>query len=175
MIVSVDKKTSALGPATSAGTAASPTIEAFHRLLQLVGSRVTVSEILDLLAVESVHLRFEISAEDLDTITEWVGAAGVRWGVDAQHRGEHGQPRYDQNTWRFGLQRLLLGYGCATHRLETALQWAAAAHRFHADVFAVPGPIHSESSSPTRTLPPIDAAIAAICIWLRPAPSTLQR
>ncbi|MCA9545008.1 MAG: threonine/serine exporter family protein [Myxococcales bacterium] len=36
------------------------------------------------------------------------------------------------------LGRLLLGYGCATHRLETALQWAAAAHRFHADVFAVP-------------------------------------
>ncbi|MCA9711326.1 MAG: exodeoxyribonuclease V subunit gamma, partial [Myxococcales bacterium] len=99
--------------------AASPTIEAFHRLLQLVGSRVTVSEILDLLAVESVHLRFEISAEDLDTITEWVGAAGVRWGVDAQHRGEHGQPRYDQNTWRFGLQRLLLGYGLPGHGRET--------------------------------------------------------
>ena len=37
-----------------------------------------------------------------------------------------------------------------------------------------PGPIHSESSRPTRTLPPIDAAIAAIGIWLRPAPSTDQ-
>ncbi|MCX4242297.1 exodeoxyribonuclease V subunit gamma [Paraliomyxa miuraensis] len=91
--------------------AESPTIEAFHRLLGLVGSRVTVSEVLDLIAVEAVHTRFEITAEDLDTITEWVGAAGVRWGVDGQHRGEHGQPRYDQNTWRFGLQRLLLGYG----------------------------------------------------------------
>jgi exodeoxyribonuclease V gamma subunit len=91
--------------------AESPTIEAFHRLLGLVGSRITVSEILDLLAVEAVHTHFEITAEDLDVITEWVGAAGVRWGVDAQHRGEHGQPRYDQNTWRFGLQRLLLGYG----------------------------------------------------------------
>lgn len=91
--------------------AESPTIEAFHRLLGLVGSRVTVSEILDLLAVEAVHTRFEITAEDLDIITEWVGAAGVRWGVDGQHRGEHGQPRYEQNTWRFGLQRLLLGYG----------------------------------------------------------------
>lgn len=91
--------------------AESPTIEAFHRLLGLVGSRVTVSEILDLLAVEAVHTRFGITAEDLDVITEWVGAAGVRWGVDGQHRGDHGQPRYEQNTWRFGLQRLLLGYG----------------------------------------------------------------
>ena len=99
--------------------AESPTIEAFHRLLGLVGSRVTVSEILDLLAVEAVHRRFEITAEDLDTITEWVGAAGVRWGVDGQHRGEHGQPRYDQNTWRFGLQRLLLGYGLPGGNRET--------------------------------------------------------
>ncbi len=99
--------------------AESPTIEAFHRLLGLVGGRITVSEILDLLAVEAVHTRFEISAEDLDTITEWVGAAGVRWGVDGQHRGEHGQPRYDQNTWRFGLQRLLLGYGLPGQGRET--------------------------------------------------------
>ncbi|MCA9654178.1 MAG: exodeoxyribonuclease V subunit gamma [Myxococcales bacterium] len=99
--------------------AESPTIEAFHRLLGLVGARVTVSEILDLLAVEAVHTRFEISAEDLDTITEWVGAAGVRWGIDASHRGEHGQPRYDQNTWRFGLQRLLLGYGLPGENRET--------------------------------------------------------
>lgn len=91
--------------------AESPTIEAFHRLLGLVGSRITVSEILDLLAVEAVHTHFDITAEDLDVITEWVGASGVRWGVDGQHRGEHGQPRYEQNTWRFGLQRLLLGYG----------------------------------------------------------------
>ncbi len=42
------------------------------------------------------------------------------------------------------------------------------------DSASLPGPIHSESSSPTRTLPPIAAAIAAICIWLRPAPSTDQ-
>jgi hypothetical protein len=31
------------------------------------------------------------------------------------------------------------------------------------------------SSRPTRTLPPIAADIAAIGIWLRPAPSTDQR
>lgn len=97
----------------------SPTIDAFHRVLDLVGGRVSVSEILDLLSVEAVHARFEITAEDLDIITEWVGAAGVRWGVDGQHRAEHGQPRYDQNTWRFGLQRLLLGYGLPGGNRET--------------------------------------------------------
>jgi len=99
--------------------AESPTIDAFHRLLNLVGARVTVSEILDLLAVEAIHERFEISAEDLDVVAEWVGAAGVRWGIDAKHRTEHGQPRYEQNTWRFGLQRLLLGYSLPGEGRET--------------------------------------------------------
>ena len=42
------------------------------------------------------------------------------------------------------------------------------------DLASWPGPSHSESSSPTRTLPPMASDIAAIDIWLRPAPSTLQ-
>src|SRR3978361_1758953 len=37
-----------------------------------------------------------------------------------------------------------------------------------------PGAAHSESSRPTRMLPPIAAAIAAIGNWFRPAPSTDQ-
>ena len=37
-----------------------------------------------------------------------------------------------------------------------------------------PGAAHSESSRPTRTLPPIATDIAAIGNWLRPAPSTDQ-
>ncbi len=36
------------------------------------------------------------------------------------------------------LGRMLLGHGCSTHRLESALHYAAAAHGFHAEVFAVP-------------------------------------
>ena len=40
----------------------------------------------------------------------WVAEAGVRWGVDAAHRARRGQPTCGENTWRFGLDRLLLGY-----------------------------------------------------------------
>ncbi|RLC29533.1 MAG: hypothetical protein DRH32_07210 [Deltaproteobacteria bacterium] len=36
--------------------------------------------------------------------------AGVRWGMDPAHRRRFGQPEYNENTWRFGLDRLLLGY-----------------------------------------------------------------
>ena len=66
--------------------------------------------VLDLLAVAPVRGRFGIEAEDLEVIREWVRESGIRWGVDEHHRGEMGQPSIRANTWRFGLDRLLLAY-----------------------------------------------------------------
>ena len=40
----------------------------------------------------------------------WVIGANVRWGVDAAHRASFQQPPFKETTWRFGLDRLLLGY-----------------------------------------------------------------
>ena len=41
--------------------------------------------------------------------TTWVEQAGVRWAFDAEHRADFGLDGYVQNTWRFGLDRLLAG------------------------------------------------------------------
>ena len=37
------------------------------------------------------------------------GAAGIRWGLDAEQRAGFGMQRFAHNTWRAGLDRLLLG------------------------------------------------------------------
>ena len=87
-----------------------PVAEAFLRLLDLAGSRATASSVLDLLAVEPVYARFGLDADDLDRIRTWVDESGIRWGIDADHRAECEQPPYAENTWRFGLDRLLLGH-----------------------------------------------------------------
>lgn len=97
----------------------SPVVEAFYRLLEMVGGRLTASEILDLLALSAVQRRFELSADDVDRIAQWITESGVRWGIDGRHRSDHGQPRYEENTWRFGLRRLLLGYAMRGHGRET--------------------------------------------------------
>ncbi|MBN2287744.1 MAG: exodeoxyribonuclease V subunit gamma, partial [Candidatus Glassbacteria bacterium] len=34
----------------------------------------------------------------------------IKWGIDAGHRRSLGLPEYEENTWRAGLDRLLLGY-----------------------------------------------------------------
>ncbi|MBX3026203.1 exodeoxyribonuclease V subunit gamma [bacterium] len=84
-------------------------VDAFLRALDLLAGRLPASGVLDLLALEAVHERFGIAAEALDTVRGWSEAAGVRWGADAAHRAAEGLPACDENTWRFGLDRLLLG------------------------------------------------------------------
>jgi exodeoxyribonuclease V gamma subunit len=87
-----------------------PAIDAFQRILGLVGGRAEASLVLDLLNLAPVQEKFDIDPNELEQITEWVVESGVRWGIDEEHRALHGQPKERQNTWRFGLDRLLLGY-----------------------------------------------------------------
>jgi exodeoxyribonuclease V gamma subunit len=88
-----------------------PLLIAVELLLKLPDSRFAVSEVLDLLDVPAVRARFGIAEEHLPVIHRWIEGAGVRWGVDGAHREQFGMPAaLDQNSWRFGLRRMLLGY-----------------------------------------------------------------
>ena len=84
-------------------------VDAFLRTLDVLAGRLPASAVLDLLTLDAVRQRFAIPAEALDVIRGWTEAAGVRWGADAAHRAEERLPPCGDNTWRFGLDRLLLG------------------------------------------------------------------
>jgi len=86
-----------------------PVADALLRVLELVEGRASASAVLDLLALEPVAERFSISAEDLVLVRAWVVDSGIRWAEDATQRAARGQPDDAQNTWRFGLERILLG------------------------------------------------------------------
>ena len=90
--------------------AQSPVSEALLLLLRLCGGRFAASEVLDLLELEPVRARFGITPEEQAELARRVHDVGIRWGVDAAHRASFGQPELDDNTWRFGLTRLLVGY-----------------------------------------------------------------
>ena len=83
---------------------------AFMALLDLPGSRYDANQVLAILDEPAVQRRFALMTEDLDTVHRWVRDAGVRWGIDAAHRAGFGLPATAEHTWRFGLDRLLLGY-----------------------------------------------------------------
>ena len=88
-----------------------PLLIALEHLLKLPESRFAVSEVLDLLDVPAVRARFGIREGDLPTLHRWIEGAGIRWGLNAEQRASLGLPDgLEQNSWRFGLRRMLLGY-----------------------------------------------------------------
>ncbi|MCF8160854.1 MAG: exodeoxyribonuclease V subunit gamma [Polaromonas sp.] len=92
----------------------SPLVQALEQLLSLPNARVSLAEWLSLFEVAAVRQRFGLDEADVAQVHDWLAMAGVRWGLDAQHRMAWGVPAgvpgLDQNTWAFGLRRLLLGY-----------------------------------------------------------------
>ncbi|MEG2155388.1 MAG: exodeoxyribonuclease V subunit gamma [Burkholderiaceae bacterium] len=88
-----------------------PLLAALQALLELPQSRFAASAVLDLLEVPALRRRFGIEDEDLPLLHRWIHTAGVRWGLHAEQRSSLGLPAdVPQNTWDFGLQRMLLGY-----------------------------------------------------------------
>ncbi|NRA32085.1 MAG: exodeoxyribonuclease V subunit gamma [Polyangiaceae bacterium] len=84
-------------------------IDALFRVLNLPGGRQSASEILDILTIPSVADHFGIEPDEATRATEWILQLGIRWGHTGADRARHGQPASDENTWQFGLDRLLLG------------------------------------------------------------------
>jgi exodeoxyribonuclease V gamma subunit len=85
-------------------------IDTFLRLLALAGSRYTASSVLDILESDAVRSKFSLAEEDLELIHHWVRQTGIRWGIDAGNKEMLGLPACPWNTWRAGLDRMLLGY-----------------------------------------------------------------
>ncbi|MFC4764941.1 exodeoxyribonuclease V subunit gamma [Dyella koreensis] len=87
-----------------------PLLVALEHLLSLPESRFTVSNILDLLDVPALRKRFGFDEAGLPTLRRWIEGAGIRWGLDGAQKQSLGLPAQAQNSWQFGLRRLLLGY-----------------------------------------------------------------
>ncbi|GAA5155599.1 exodeoxyribonuclease V subunit gamma [Nocardioides marinquilinus] len=90
-------------------TSTNPLLAVARDLVGLAGGRVEASAVLDLAAAPAVRRRFGFSDDDLDRVARWVAQAGVRWGLDASQRARFDMQRFEHNTWRSGLDRVLLG------------------------------------------------------------------
>lgn len=90
-----------------------PLLALAERLVVLAGSRVSASEVLDLAAQPVVRRRFGFDDDALARVERWVQASGVRWGIDPAHRRLYALESVPQNTWRAGLDRVLLGAAMA--------------------------------------------------------------
>jgi exodeoxyribonuclease V gamma subunit len=86
-----------------------PVLTVVSRLLELADQRATASQLLDLATREPVRRRFGFDDEDISRMHDWVAASGIRWGFDHEHREPFGLGALKANTWRKGLDRILVG------------------------------------------------------------------
>lgn len=94
-------------------TASHPVVQTFEALLALPVSRWRAPDIMALVSVPAIMRRFGLDESDLDTLQHQVAGAGVRWGLDGASRQAMGAGDYDEFSWQFGLDRLLLGSALA--------------------------------------------------------------
>jgi len=90
-------------------TSTNPLLGVAARLVELSGGRVTATDVLDLAAAEPCRRRFRWSDDDLARATTWVAEAGIRWGIDREGRASYSMDGFGHNTWRAGLDRIMLG------------------------------------------------------------------
>jgi len=88
----------------------SPILAAFIDLVNLPTCRCRASELLELLETPEILARFELSESEFEKAKLWIEEVGIRWGIDADTAPEFELPASEQNTWLFGIRRMLLGY-----------------------------------------------------------------
>ncbi|MFZ4434311.1 MAG: hypothetical protein ACOYOQ_14055, partial [Microthrixaceae bacterium] len=94
-----------------AAGAVNPVVEALQALLDLVPGRMDRGAVVDLLSLRAVRERFGLGPGDLELLGDWVERAGVRWGIDGQHREQDWDlpASYEDHTWASGIAQLAAG------------------------------------------------------------------
>ena len=80
------------------------------KILELPGTRAAAPDIFAIIESRPVREAFSLSSEEIAVIREWIGHAGIRWGIDAEHREVLGLPAYGEHSWKWGMNRLMAGY-----------------------------------------------------------------
>lgn len=91
-----------------------PLLSSFLQLISLSKSRFSVSQVIELLELPATLKRFELEQEAFENIRQWINETGIHWGLDQTSRIDSGSVGFEQNSWRFGMDRLFSGYAIGT-------------------------------------------------------------
>ncbi|WP_433678477.1 exodeoxyribonuclease V subunit gamma [Nocardia sp. CA-119907] len=86
-----------------------PMLAVIAVLLELADGRVTVTQVLDLAASETVRRRCGFEDDDIERLREWAAESGARWGIGQRQRQAFGLADFAQNTLNSAVDRILLG------------------------------------------------------------------
>lgn len=92
-----------------------PVVEAFMAAVQMLRSRLGVSDLLGLLSRPVVMKRFDLDTDGVARLVDLVDVLRVDFGIDGDNRVAWGVPAsIVEGTWRFALTRLMMGLAVST-------------------------------------------------------------
>lgn len=94
-----------------------PEVEIFLKLLDLPEQRFNVEAVFELLEYPQIYERFHLDKKQVLQCRNWAEATNIRWGVDAKMRAKNGLPETYEHSWKYGLDRMLLGYMMPSEQL----------------------------------------------------------
>ncbi|HEX2957486.1 MAG TPA: exodeoxyribonuclease V subunit gamma [Chitinispirillaceae bacterium] len=88
-------------------------------LLTVPQSRFSVGTITELLDFEEIREAFGLSSDDCEMVSRWIEATGIKWSIDGSMKQKFDCPPYEENTWKRGLDQLLLGYALPSQQCQS--------------------------------------------------------
>jgi len=87
-----------------------PLAQGFLAILDIVNSRFTSVDIVNILENESLKKTFGISGEEMPIIADWIRRTQIRWAADPSDKARLGLPATIENSWEAGVEQLLCGF-----------------------------------------------------------------
>jgi exodeoxyribonuclease V gamma subunit len=88
-----------------------PIIYVFNKILSLPYSKFKNKNVLDFLNFKFISKKFKISHKELKKIIEWTKETNIRWGINSKHKKKIKIYPTEENTWKYGIKKIILGYG----------------------------------------------------------------
>ncbi|MEB8432102.1 exodeoxyribonuclease V subunit gamma [Cocleimonas sp. KMM 6892] len=85
-------------------------IEALEKLFTLPDSRFDVESVFELLNYTDISDKFDLDNNQIAACRELAKATNIRWGINAANRKQNQLPYTEEHTWKYALDRILLGY-----------------------------------------------------------------
>ncbi|WP_343187673.1 exodeoxyribonuclease V subunit gamma [Buchnera aphidicola (Periphyllus koelreuteriae)] len=82
-----------------------------NKILSLPDSKFKNKKILNFLNFKFISKKFNISIKEIKIIKKWISDTNINWGINKKHKKSFDLPQINQNTWEYGLKKIIIGYG----------------------------------------------------------------
>ena len=87
--------------------------QAVNKLFCLPDSKFDVESVFELLEYDDIRTHFGLNQEQLNYCRNLALATNIRWGISSKSRKNNNLPETEEHTWKYALDRMLLGYTLA--------------------------------------------------------------